>query len=77
MTPIVNGLQEEFAGDINVLNLNVAEAQNDDLQQEFGLRGHPAFVILDENNQVLETMIGPQTEAVLRTAVLQALPSNK
>jgi thioredoxin-like negative regulator of GroEL len=65
MTPIVNGLEKDFAGRAAVLQLDANQAGNASLQQQFGLRGHPTFVVLDENGQAVQTFIGPQTETVL------------
>lgn len=73
MMPIVNGLEEEFAGQINVLRLNAVETENEELMQSYGLRGHPSFVVLDENGRVSQTYFGPQNEDMLRTAVQSAI----
>ncbi|NCF66264.1 MAG: hypothetical protein GWP61_09825 [Chloroflexi bacterium] len=75
MTPIVNGLENEFAGQASVLQLNANEAENGDLQQQFGLRGHPTFVVLDGSGRPLQTFIGPQTEVVLYEALTAAVAS--
>jgi thioredoxin-like negative regulator of GroEL len=69
MTPIVNGLENDFAGRAEVLHLDANEAGNASLQQQFGLRGHPTFVVLDENGQAVQTFIGPQTGTVLSEAL--------
>jgi thioredoxin-like negative regulator of GroEL len=74
MMPIVNGLEEEFSGQLTVLQLNAAETENAQLMQEYGLRGHPSFAILGEDGRLLETYFGPQTEESLRNAILNILP---
>ena len=73
MMPIVNGLEEEFTGQINVLRLNAAEKENEELMQSYGLRGHPSFVVLDENGRVSQTYFGPQEAEVLRKAIQNIL----
>ncbi len=73
MTPIVNGLEAEFSGEINVLRLNAAEPDNDQLMREYGLRGHPSFVVLDDTGRVAQTFFGPQTAAQFRTAIQDVL----
>ena len=75
MTPIVNGLAEEFDGRVAVHQLNAAEQANIQLQNEYGLRGHPAFVILDAGGRALQTFLGPQPEETLRQAMTAALIS--
>lgn len=69
MTPIVDGLESEFAGQARVLQLNADEAENVQLQQQYGLRGHPTFALLDRNGRVVQTFIGPQAEEVLHEAL--------
>ena len=75
MEPIVNGLENEFANDASVIQLNADETENARLQQQYGMRGHPTFAVLDMNGQLAQTLIGPQTTEVLRealTAVVEA-----
>lgn len=75
MTPIVDGLESEFAGQASVLQLNANEADNAQLQQQFGMRGHPTFVVLDGNGRPLQTFIGPQSEGILYEALEAAVAS--
>jgi thioredoxin-like negative regulator of GroEL len=69
MTPIVDGLESEFAGQATVLQLNADDSGNARLLQQYGLRGHPSFVVLDADGRPVQTFVGPQTEAVLREAL--------
>ena len=69
MTPIVNGLNEEFSGQLIVRQLNAEEVENAQLMQEYGLRGHPSFAILAEDCLLLKTFLGPQSETQLREAI--------
>ena len=75
MTPIVDGLESEFISQATVLQLDANEAENAQLQQQFGMRGHPSFVVLDGNSRPLQTFFGPQTEEVLREALIVAVAS--
>ena len=72
MTPIVNGLENDFADRAAVWQLDANEADYARLQQQFGLRGHPTFVVLDENGRAVQTFIGPQTKEVLEQALTAA-----
>ncbi len=73
MTPIVNGLEAELAGQITVVRLNAAEPDNDAMMRRLDLRGHPAFVILDGEGQPRQTYLGPQTEETLRQGLAPLL----
>ena len=69
MIPIVDRLGEEFEGRVSALQLDAAEAINARLQAEFGLRGHPSFVVLDNEDRVIQRFFGPQTDMVLRQSM--------
>jgi thioredoxin-like negative regulator of GroEL len=73
MEPIVNGLAQEFAGEINVYKLDAAEQESVRLQQSYGLRGHPSFALVDSEGQLVQTFVGPQPEEVLREALTTLL----
>ncbi|MCB0012172.1 MAG: hypothetical protein KDE34_09730 [Anaerolineales bacterium] len=76
MTPIVDGLDEEFAGQLTVYQLNAAEAAVITLQGQYGVRGHPSFALIDENGAVSDRFLGPQTESTLRTAINKLLTAS-
>lgn len=69
MDPIVDGVEGEFTGQVAVIRLNAAGTEMTDLMNSYGLRGHPSFVVLDENNNVTQRFTGPQTEEALREAM--------
>lgn len=70
----MNGLADEFEGQISVQQLNAAEQANIQLQSQYGLRGHPSFVILDADGQAVQTFLGPQAEETLRQAMMKVIP---
>ena len=71
----MNGLESEFAGRANVLRLDANEAGNAQLQQQYGMRGHPTFVVIDRNGRVMQTFIGPQTKEDLYETLTAAADS--
>ena len=75
MSPIVDGLKSEFAGQAMVLQLNANDVENAQLQQQYGMRGHPTFALLDQNGRVVQTFIGPQVEEVLQEAITSVIAS--
>lgn len=62
----MNGLEEEFGEDVAFLRLNAADPENVLLQQTYGLRGHPAVAILDDEGAVAARYFGGQTAETLR-----------
>ena len=65
----MNGLESDFAGRAVVLQLDANEADNARMQQQYGMRGHPTFVILDGNGRAVQTFIGLQSTDVLYEAL--------
>lgn len=69
----MNGLEEEFGDEIEFVRLNAAEPEVVQLQQGYGLRGHPSVAILGNSDEVAVLYFGPETAETLRadlTAVL-------
>ena len=70
----MDGLEAEFGDEVNFERLNAAEPAVLQLQQSYGLRGHPSVAILDANSEVAARYFGPETAEKLRedlTAVLR------
>jgi hypothetical protein len=62
----VNGLEVEFGQEIEFVRLNAAEPEVIQLQQTYGLRGHPSVAILDATGEVASLFLGPETAETLR-----------
>ena len=69
MEPIVDGLEAEFSEQLTVERLNAADPKNQELMLEFGVRGHPTFVIIGADGRVRQTFFGPQKAETLRAAL--------
>jgi len=61
-------------GDINFYRLNVELPDNERIQQSYGLRGHPAAVILNEDGVVVERYFGVETAVTLRPILKATIP---
>lgn len=72
MAPIVNGLEDEYDDRITFQRLNAAE-EGQALFQQYNLRGHPSYVILDTRGEVVWRFAGQTSRATLRQAIEQAL----
>ena len=70
----MNGIEAEFKGQVTVVRLNAAEPENARLQTDYGVRGHPSIVILDESGLVTKRFIGAQTAETLRAALNDVVP---
>jgi len=72
----VNGLEGEYGTQIDFVRLNAAEPDNEAIQRQFGLRGHPTVAILDADGNAQAKYIGEQSAETLRDAIETVLNGN-
>jgi hypothetical protein len=58
MKPIVNGLQKEYAGRVEIVKLNVSDPRTAEAKAKYGFRAQPYFVLLDWEGEVVNTWQG-------------------
>ncbi|MCH8337996.1 MAG: hypothetical protein IH858_03990 [Chloroflexi bacterium] len=73
MTPVVNGLESTFGDQIEIRALDAASGQGRSVFQNYGLPGHPSYVILDPQGEVLWRAFGPQSAGALEDVVEDAI----
>jgi len=73
MTPVVNGLETTFGKLLEIRSLNAAFCEGRSAFQNYGLPGHPSYVILDPQGEVLWSAFGPQSAGVLEAEVVEAI----
>ncbi len=56
--PIVNGLKEEWADDVLVLQLNIHQKANEQLVRQLNAQFTPTFVLLDESGDEVWRHVG-------------------
>ncbi len=69
MTPIVNGLESDFVGQVAVVRLNVSDPGVEELQRQYSGRGHPFFAVVDKDGQLTDVYFGSQKAEVLGAAM--------
>lgn len=69
----MNGLEAEFGEDVEFVRLNAAEPEVLQLQQTYGLRGHPSVAILDSAGEVAALYFGPETAETLRNKLNETI----
>jgi len=58
MNPVVNGLQQEYAGQLNFTLVDIDLPESRALKQQYGFRAQPYFVLLDGDESVIKTWYG-------------------
>ncbi len=76
MTPVVNGLQTQFEGQVAFVILNANFGEGKDAFEAYQLPGHPSYVLLNPGGEVVWRAFGPQTDATLESALSDALASS-
>lgn len=56
--PIVNGLKEEWADDVLVVQLNIHQKANDRLIRQLDAQFTPTFVLLDKSGDEVWRQVG-------------------
>lgn len=69
MQPIVHGLQEEYQDQLLVESHNADLAEAQALADKLGVRGHPAYAIVDSDGVVRWTGKGAVSVAFLRKVI--------
>lgn len=61
MTPIVNGLEADYADRIVVQKLDANTPEGRQVMQSYRLRGHPAILLFDAAGEVVWQGLGQQS----------------
>jgi len=73
MMPIVNGLKTQYEQRVDFRSINVEQGDGMAAFRAYGLRGHPSYVILRPNGQVVWQGLGQVPREKLETPLRQAL----
>ena len=73
MAPVVNGLEERYGVQIDFRWMDVNSAEGGEAFRYHQLLGHPGYVLLNPEGQVLWTGLGEQSKETLEEQLLTAL----
>jgi protein-disulfide isomerase len=73
MKPIVNGLEAEFQDELDIIHLDVQQAESQDFMEQYGFEYTPTFILLDGDGTERWRNVGALDTASLREA-LSELP---
>jgi hypothetical protein len=76
MKPVVNGLEQSYAGDIEFLRLNAAYGEGQEAFLYYNMRGHPSYLLVAPDGEVLWRSIGPMDRESLEQAIDTNAPSS-
>lgn len=71
----MNGIEEEFSNNVAVLRLDANQKEGQAAFRFYRLQGHPSFVLLDHQGEVLWTGLGVQeAETIISQIRNEILP---
>lgn len=73
MEPVVNGLEGEFDADVEFRRIDANSTEGQEIFHSFSLRGHPSYVILNPDADVLWLGLGEQPQDILEEQIRLAL----
>ena len=73
MEPVVNGLEDIYGSEIEVRRLNANNPEGKSAFQYYGLQGHPSFILLNSDGEVLWQGLGKQPGKILQENIDIAL----
>lgn len=66
---MVHGLEIEYWGEIEFAYLDIDSQSVAPFKEQLGFRAQPQLVLLDGEGNIVQEIIGPQPEEVLRDAL--------
>jgi thioredoxin-related protein len=73
--PVVDGLERELEGRVQVLRLSVTDDVGGELAMRYGVRGVPTFVLLDGTGETALKQVGiPDRVEIVATVEVLAEP---
>lgn len=73
MEPVVNGLEDIYSTEIEVRRLNANESDGISAFKYYRLQGHPAYLLLNSDGEVLWQGLGVQPGKILQENIDIAL----
>ena len=69
MAPVVNGLEEVYSSEIEFRRIDANSTEGMPAFQYFGLQGHPSYVLLNPEGEVLWQSLGEQAYGKLQEEI--------
>lgn len=75
MTPIVDGIEEQYQGRIAVQRIDANRDDGPKIVRDYNILGHPTLLLIDRQGQEQSRLIGPQEAEDVTVLVEQILVS--
>lgn len=73
MEPVVNGLEETYQAQVEFQSVNASSIEGQKAFRFYGTPGHPSFVLLNSEGEVLWRGFGEQSKETIEVELVAAL----
>lgn len=73
MSPIVDGLEQQYQGQISVRRINAAAGDGPAIMKAYRILGHPVVLIFDRQGQEVKRLMGVQPVEEIEVVLKEAL----
>jgi thioredoxin-like negative regulator of GroEL len=73
MAPIVDGLGQQYRGQVAVQRVNATAGDGPTLMRRYRILGHPTLLIFDRQGQEVKRLMGPQPVEVVEEILQEIL----
>ncbi len=75
MRPVVSGLDKKYGKQVAFAAVDYYNGKNRDVVRKYRVLGHPTFVVLGKDGQVIQRFVGYTEADALEAAIKQAAGS--
>jgi hypothetical protein len=76
MVPIVDGLEEQYQDKIKFMRVDANTDEGGETFRFYGLPGHPSYILLNPDGEVLWKGFGEQTATAIDMEIQKHIPQN-
>jgi len=69
MTPIVNGLEQQYSEEIAFKRVNAEVGDGPEIMQAYRIPGHPTIILFNDTGQEVQRILGPQSTETVEEAL--------
>lgn len=73
MSPIVDGLEQQYQGQISVRRINAAAGDGPAIMKAYRILGHPGILIFDRQGQEVKRLMGVQPVEEIEVVLKETL----